>query len=107
MGLQNAKHTLMRMQMSSAAKLAEFTFQGWRGLLEELRVEKQAQLAKQQVSDKLADYRERKSEAAQGIINAFSGSTDTGLLSMCLRAWVALKDQAKKEAELAATLHEK
>jgi len=103
---ENAKKVMERMGLASESGLVQTTFSSWVQMHLEAKKEKEQEAVMKEAEAKIAEFLKGKSESAKKMLQAAVGGSDTGRMHEAFTDWKKIWEEAKQEAELAATLDE-
>jgi len=95
---QSAKSKAFMARLNSGNKegLMALCWAAWMGAMAEAVKNKEMEAAVKKSEEKMAEFMKRANEGAKAVLGSISGSTDTGLMSMCWKAWVQFIDELKE-----------
>merc|ERR1719287_236949 len=95
-----SKAFMARLNSGSAQGLMTLCFSAWIQLMAEAAKTKEMEKAVKESEAKMAEFMKRANEGAKAVLGSISGSTDTGLITMCWKAWVQFIDELKEALKM-------
>jgi hypothetical protein len=97
---ENAKKSMMRVCSGNDHTLMDLCFDTWaKWYAEELKNKEFNDMVRKEEAA-LKAYMDKKKDGAKSVLNKMTAGTDTGLISMCMTAWVSLYLEDKKGREM-------
>jgi len=95
-----SKKVMARMEAGNDTGLKTLCFGAWVSAQAELLADKEIDALAKKAEQQYKDFLAKKSQEARGVLDRMSGSSDTGLLHLCIAAWTEEVADGKKQKEM-------
>lgn len=102
---ENSKRVMMRMNGESDSALESFCFQAWITFHKEYQKNRAQEEEVKAAEAKVRTFLKKSGNNSSKVLQAAAGSTDAGLLSQVMTAWVTYYEEGKKEAAMCDILN--
>jgi len=103
---EKANQVMMKMNAGNDMSLLNAVFKALLQFHADYQKDKEMEDQVKASEKQMKEFLKNKSEGAKKILGNMSGASDSGLLSLVIKGWIEIWDDAKKEAEMEAILAE-
>jgi len=103
----NAKKVMGRMSAGSEEGLRAMAFQGWVQFIVEYKKDKEMNDALKAAEKRVSEFMQKQNEGAKSVLQRMQSASEGGLVSSMFQAWNEVVHEARKAAEMTATMNAK